>query len=127
MMTSQSQTAKGPGRSPETPHPPQRDDVSRESSHSPSLNKRDVSPDEQHRVVAVLGRELWVRALVSPDGELAEQMRHPQPGDLVLEISRIGRTWDPDSIGTLLRVEGEFPEDRYVVASCMILSGSRAG
>ena len=47
--------------------------------------------------------------------ELRERMRDPRPGDLVLEISRLGGMmpgrFDPDSIGRLLRVEG----DRWVV------------
>jgi hypothetical protein len=69
--------------------------------------------------VAIIGRELH-RATLTGDPppvikELGERMRNPQPGDLVLEISRLGGMmpgrFDPDSIGKLLRVEG----DRWVV------------
>lgn len=65
-------------------------------------------------LLAVTGRELWRSARIG-DVKLHERMEHPRPGDLVLEISRFGGLhpdrFDPDSIGRLLRIEG----DRWVV------------
>jgi hypothetical protein len=70
-----------------------------------------VTPEEA-RILAVLGRELFVASAGTP---LWNRMRRPRPGDLVLEISGFGRGWDPDRIGRLVRVEGKPPDDRYVV------------
>ncbi len=71
--------------------------------------------DQAAERLAVVGRALWSSVLIggAPPATLAmrERMSHPRPGDLVLEISPFRREFDPDSIGTLLRVEG----DRYVI------------
>jgi hypothetical protein len=44
-------------------------------------------------------------------------MKDPRPGDLVIEIGRLGGTFDPDSVGRLLRIEhpGEEARIRYVI------------
>jgi hypothetical protein len=64
---------------------------------------------EESELFAVVGRELWRSTLIgdAPPAikELRERMRDPQPGDLVMEISKWGQ-FDPDSIGRLVRVDG---------------------
>jgi hypothetical protein len=74
--------------------------------------ERGVTPDEA-RILAVVGHELF---MASQGTLLAQRMRKPQPGDLVLEISDFGRGWDPNRIGRLVRVEGKYPSEQYVVA-----------
>jgi hypothetical protein len=80
-----------------------------------------VTPEESY-LVAIAGYELYrhtalgARPKMPMSEELAERMARPQPGDLVLEVStlaglRPGR-WDPDSVGRLVRVEGEDPGNR---------------
>ena len=63
---------------------------------------------DESELLAVVGRELWSMTLVGDPApivkELRERMRSPQPGDLVLEITRWG-AFDPDSIGRLVRTE----------------------
>lgn len=74
---------------------------------------------EEARMLAVVGRELYMATITNPAPDmkqLGDRMRHPRPGDLVLEVSGIGRDWDPDQLGRLIRIEGEFPDDRYIVA-----------
>ena len=74
---------------------------------------------EDAYLLAIIGRELHRATLIgnAPPviASLRERMRNPRPGDLVLEISRLGGMmpgrFDPDSIGRLLRIEG----DRWVV------------
>ena len=62
----------------------------------------------------ILGRELWRCVLIgnAPPAiaELRERMRHPQRGDLVIEVSSFSG-FDPDGVGRLLRIEG----DRWVI------------
>lgn len=70
-------------------------------------------------ISANLARSLWSAMLRSPAAreESLERMRNPQPGDLVVEVSRLsGRITDPGAIGRLVRVEGD-PElgGRYVI------------
>jgi len=70
-------------------------------------------------LLAIIGRELYRATLIGNAPpvikELGERMRNPQPGDLVLEVSRWGGMrpdrFDPESIGRLVRIEG----DRQVV------------
>jgi hypothetical protein len=71
-----------------------------------------VTPEES-RILAVLGWELF---MASPGTPLAERMRRPQPGDIVMEISSFGRGWDPNRIGRLVRIEGRSPDEHYIVA-----------
>jgi len=67
------------------------------------------------------GRALWFTVNCGDPApataQLRNRMRHPQPGDLVIEISGFGRTFDPDSVGRLIRIE--HPDDldltRHVV------------
>ncbi|WP_330253102.1 hypothetical protein OG874_00355 [Nocardia sp. NBC_00565] len=50
-------------------------------------------------------------------GELAyKRMSHPRPGDLVVEISGWRKTFDPDAVGRLIRIDGD-PKlaDRWVI------------
>ncbi len=67
---------------------------------------------EESELLAVVGRELWRKALGR--GVLGQRMMDPQPGDLVMEITRWG-SFDPDGIGRLARVEGSAPGERWVV------------
>jgi hypothetical protein len=74
---------------------------------------------EDAYLLAIVGRELHRATLIgnAPPAitKLRERMLNPQAGDLVLEISRLGGMkpdrFDPDSIGHLVRIEG----DRWVV------------
>lgn len=68
---------------------------------------------EEARLLAVIGHELFLASQGTP---LAERMRRPEPGDLVLEITGFGRGWDPNRIGRLVRIEGRPPGTVYVVA-----------
>lgn len=80
---------------------------------------------EESYLLAVVGRELWRSACIGNAPpvikDLRGRMRNPQPGDLVLEISRLGGMmpdrFDPDSIGRLIRVESaeHTGRDRWVV------------
>jgi hypothetical protein len=75
------------------------------------------------RQLSIVASALWTSALVGHPApvveHLRERMRAIRPGDLVMEVSRVGRNFDPDSIGTLLRVElvdpGAPSDWRYVV------------
>lgn len=73
-----------------------------------------MTPDEAG-LLATVGHELWRSTLIGNAPPiivaLRERMTNPQPGDLVLEVTRWG-PFDPDSIGRLLRIEG----DRWVVS-----------
>lgn len=69
---------------------------------------------EESALIFHIGRALWT-SQIAIQGELLERMRRPQPGDLVIEISRIG-SFDPDGVGRLISIEGTDPDDRYVVA-----------
>jgi hypothetical protein len=71
-----------------------------------------VTPEEA-RVLAVVGHELYLASQGTP---LADRMRVPQTGDLVLEITGFGRGWDPNRIGRLIRVEGRPPSERHIIA-----------
>jgi hypothetical protein len=81
---------------------------------------------EESYLLAVMGRELYRHTALGsrpkmPMSEaLAERMAKPRPGDLVLEISTFSGMrpdrWDPDRIGRLVRVEGQEPGERWVVA-----------
>jgi hypothetical protein len=71
-----------------------------------------VTPEES-RILAVVGHALYLSCTGTP---LAERMRAPRPGDLVLEVTEFGRGWDPDRIGRLVRVEGSPSDERYVIA-----------
>ena len=66
-----------------------------------------MSPEESELLAAV-GRELWLATAVGSPApfvkELGKRMRHPRPGDLVLEVTRWG-AFDPDSIGRLVSTE----------------------
>ncbi|RAY15864.1 hypothetical protein DPM19_08880 [Actinomadura craniellae] len=68
---------------------------------------------EEARILAVLGHELFLASQGTP---LAERMLAPRPGDLVLEITDFGRGWDPNRVGTLTRIEGRPPDEKYLVA-----------
>jgi hypothetical protein len=79
---------------------------------------------EDAYLLAIVGRELHRATLIGNAPplitKLRERMRNPQPGDLVLEISRLGGMipgrFDPDSIGRLLRAESaDGGRDRWVV------------
>lgn len=79
---------------------------------------------EESYLLAVVARELY-RATLSGDApslrtELRERMHDPRPGDLVLEVSTMApmtpERFDPDRLGRLVRVEGEDPGQRFVVA-----------
>ena len=63
---------------------------------------------EESELLAVIGRELWLATRVGDPApivkKLGERMSSPQPGDLVLEITRWGK-FDPDSIGRLVITE----------------------
>lgn len=67
------------------------------------------------------GRALWMSVLIGnpPPATVSvhARMNAPRPGDLVIEIGRIGGSFDPDGVGRLLRVE--HPDDeariRYVI------------
>ena len=78
--------------------------------------------DDPAELLYYAGHALWSRANVgSPapaTAQLRKRMRHPRPGDLVIEISGFGRTFDPDSVGRLVRIEHADDLDltRYVVA-----------
>jgi hypothetical protein len=81
---------------------------------------------EESYLLAICGYELYRAATLAGGrstpvtAELAERIGKPRPGDLVLEVSTLAGLrpdrWDPDRIGRLLRIEGEEPGDRYVVA-----------
>ncbi len=71
-------------------------------------------------LVAVLCRNLHsalLRAGGSDEARRAvhERMMHPQPGDLVVEITMWGPPRDPDQVGRLIRIEGSGPGERWVV------------
>lgn len=74
---------------------------------------------EDSYLLAATGRALWSAACcgsVPPlITQLRDRMRRPQPGDVVLEISRWGgldpARFDPDSVGRLVSHAG----DRWVV------------
>jgi len=74
---------------------------------------------EDAYLLAIIGHELYRATLIGHAPPIIEKLRErmlsPQPGDLVLEVSRLGGfrpdRFDPDSIGRLVRVEG----DRFVV------------
>ena len=80
-------------------------------------------PDDTY-LLAIVGHAMYRATLgnVNPmTAQVRERMLNPRPGDLVLEISRLGGMradrFDPDSIGRLIRVEGDVREgtDRWVV------------
>jgi len=81
---------------------------------------------EESYLLAVMGYELYRNTYLGSRPKmplteaLAERIVKPQPGDLVLEISTLAGLrpdrWDPDRIGRLVRVEGEDPDGRWVVA-----------
>ena len=55
-----------------------------------------------------------------------EDMTNPQPGDLVLEVSRLRQApFDPDCLGRLVRVESD--EVRGAVWFVVPLAGMKAG
>jgi hypothetical protein len=68
------------------------------------------------------GRALWEAVLIGEPPPatvcMLQRMRNPRPGDLVIEISSFARTFDPDSVGRLIRIE--HPDDldrrRHVTA-----------
>lgn len=74
---------------------------------------------EDAYLLAIVGHELYRSTLIGNAPpvirQLGERMRNPQPGDLVMEVSRFGGfrpdRFDPDSIGRLVRING----DRWVV------------
>ena len=75
-------------------------------------------------MLAIVGRELYRTTLIGHAPPLIRKLRerimNPQPGDLVLEVSRLGGIrpdrFDPDSIGRLLRIEVDGQGgDRWVV------------
>jgi hypothetical protein len=75
--------------------------------------------EQEALITARLARSLWSATLRRPAvrEESLARMRGPQPGDLVVEVSRLIREiTDPDSAGHLIRVEGD-PElsGRYVI------------
>lgn len=49
------------------------------------------------------------------DNPLHQRMQHPKPGDLVIELTQMARKFDPDRVGTLIRVEGREPNERWVI------------
>lgn len=67
------------------------------------------------------GQALWMSVLIGnpPPATVAlhARMNKPEPGDLVIEIGRIGGAFDPDSVGRLLRIEHSADEARirYVI------------
>lgn len=67
-----------------------------------------------------VGRALWSAVLIGDPptaiAALRERMMRPRPGDLVIEVGRFGQAFDPDSVGRLIRVEGDpaYP-DRWVI------------
>jgi hypothetical protein len=76
-------------------------------------------PDDAY-LLAIVGRELH-RATLTGNAppmivKLRERMRAPLPGDLVIEISRLGGMmpgrFDPDSIGRLIRIEPDEEGER---------------
>jgi hypothetical protein len=69
---------------------------------------------EESALIFHVGRALWT-SQIAIRGELLERMRHPQAGDLVIEISHMG-PFDPDGVGRLISIEGADPHDRYIVA-----------
>lgn len=82
-----------------------------------------MTPEESY-LLAVAGYELYRHVVLTgrptlATSMLAERMRSPRPGDLVLEVSTLAGIrpdrWDPDRIGRLVRVEGSDPGDRWVV------------
>lgn len=58
-------------------------------------------------------RALWLSANTGnpsiSTARLRTRMRNPQPGDLVIEVSGLNHTFDPDSVGRLIRIE--HPDD----------------
>lgn len=78
-------------------------------------------PTRMAERIFYLGNALWSMALHGGKpraGELVyERMTRPQPGDLVVEVSSFRREFDPDSVGRLLRIEGDDPRnpDRWVI------------
>jgi hypothetical protein len=79
-----------------------------------------VTDPDASELINNVGRALWESVLVGDPApavaELRNRMKRPRPGDLVIEVTMLGR-FDPDSVGRLLRVEGDNPglPDRYVV------------
>lgn len=73
---------------------------------------------DEIEVLAAVGRTLWQATLIGHPPpmitKLRDRMTNPQPGDLVMEVTRFGR-FDPDSIGRLIRHEGTEPGDRWVI------------
>jgi hypothetical protein len=77
-----------------------------------------------------IGRCLILAAAMPPTCDvamaLAERMSHPRPGDLVIEVSSIGRPFDPDSVGRLLRTELARHDDRRYVIEPLSRPGGEA-
>ena len=65
--------------------------------------------DNPSELLYYAGRALWQSVLIGDPPpatvQLRFRMKNPRPGDLVIEISEFGRTFDPDSVGRLVRVE----------------------
>jgi hypothetical protein len=75
---------------------------------------------EEALLIAALARNAYsalLRAGGSAETRQAvhERMMEPQPGDLVVEISKWGAPRDPDMIGRLIRVSGDEYRRYYVI------------
>lgn len=77
-----------------------------------------VSAETMQRLARALyatGRELYSAGTRSSElldrRRVAEAMAEPRAGDLVFVRDR----FDPDGVGRLLRIEGEFPREKYVI------------
>jgi len=72
--------------------------------------------DDPIELLYYAGRALWLSVLVGDPApatvRLRDRMRHPRPGDLVIEISSFSRTFDPDAVGRLVRIENGHDMDR---------------
>ena len=61
---------------------------------------------------AILVRGLAVQCAA---GTGRDDLLHPKPGDLVVDVSSWSHRADPDGVGWLLRVEVGAPSDRWVI------------
>ncbi|WP_327066807.1 hypothetical protein [Kitasatospora sp. NBC_01302] len=65
--------------------------------------------DDPIELLYYAGRALWLSVLVGDPApatlQLRNRMKQPRPGDLVIEISSFNQTFDPDSVGRLVRIE----------------------
>lgn len=88
-----------------------------------------MTPRESE-LLAKVGRELWRATLIGDAppaiAELRDRMRHPQPGDLVLEITRFG-AFDPDGIGWLVSMAGDPAAPARVVVEPLHRPGEEQG